>query len=73
MKYVNGDKTKRIHVKYLDENNQELFKVENRTAMDVGELFSEKILNNIIETTLPQSKQPDCVRMLILVDYFREE
>lgn len=71
MKYEYSDPTKRLTVKFLNEKNEELFSIDNRTWMDVGELFTAKYVTNVIETTLPKSKHPEAVRLLVLSDYYK--
>lgn len=73
MKYVKSDGSPRLTIQFLDEKNQLLFEVKNRTWMDVGEVYTEKYMNNIIETTLPNSVRPEVVRLLLLADYYKEE
>lgn len=73
MKYEYSDPRKRLSVKVLNENNEELFSVDNRTWMDVGELFTTKYLTDMIQTTVPKSRQPEAVRVLVYSDYYKVE
>lgn len=74
MKYEYCDPRKRLSVKVLNENNEELFTIDNRSWMDIGEMFTSTYLTNVITTTLPSSaKKPEAVRLLVYCDYYKAE
>ena len=72
MKYEYSDPRKRLSVKVLNEKNEELFSVDNRTWMDVGDLFTATYLTDMMKTTLPKSVElPNAVRVLDYSDYYK--
>jgi hypothetical protein len=58
--------TPRLAVKFFDgETNTQLFEIKNRTWMDVGELFADHHVSELISRTIKEEDLPDNVIVLV--------
>lgn len=63
----------RIVVKFIDNDNEEvLFELKDRNWMNVGELFTNHIMNSLIENELKDNIKPDEI-MVIAVGIFKKQ
>lgn len=56
----------RLTVKFFDgDTNEQLFEIKNRTWMDVGELFADHYVTELINNTIRKNDLPDNVIVLV--------
>lgn len=72
MKYVKD--TPRITVKFVDADTEEtILEYKDRTWMNVGDLFSDFHVNQLMETDLPKNKiRPENLLILAVAEYSQE-
>jgi hypothetical protein len=69
MKYKKIDNNPRLNVQFLDSDTDEvIFEVKNRTWMNVGELLSEDIVNQVISQNI-KGEIPENLMVLIVGEY----
>lgn len=60
----------RITVKYIDgDTNELIFEIPNRTCLDIGDVLSD---NNVSEMMRKQNSTASFVRVLTVVDFYRQ-
>jgi hypothetical protein len=58
--------TPRLSVKFFDgDTNEQLFEIKNRNWMDVGELFADHYVSELIIQTIREQDLPDSVVVLV--------
>lgn len=63
--------TSRLTVKFINpKTNELLFTVEDRSWMDVGELFTDHYVDEILKQQLKGKKLPEQVVILVAGNYF---
>lgn len=68
MKYVKD--TPRLEVKFIDPaTNDLLFEIKGRDWMNVGELFADHHVNELMEQTIKKNNLPDNVTVLVVGNY----
>lgn len=61
--------TPRINVKFINgDNNELLMEIPNRTSMDINEIFSDDFITKLM---MKNEVNCDNIRVLVLVDYFK--
>ena len=48
----------RITVKILDENNEELFEIPGRTSVDIGDIFTDSLITDVIKKAYGKNDLP---------------
>ena len=62
----------RITVKFIDAKTEvQLFEIKDRNWMNLGELFTDNIVNSLVESELKTKMQPDEI-MVIAVCIFKK-
>jgi len=63
--------TPRLDVQFLNGDNPKeiLFEVKNRTAMDVGEMFVNTYVDQMIKQTIPEKELPSSVIVLVTAEF----
>lgn len=63
MKYLK--ETNRINVQFIDYDTEEvLFEIQNRNWMNIGELFTDNLINDIAQRELKGKKLPKKILVL---------
>ncbi len=74
MKYVN--KVPRITIKFIDAKTEnELFEINDRNWMNMGEIFTNSVASSLIEQELKSKKKnlPEKILVLAVIELTREE
>jgi hypothetical protein len=62
--------TPRIFVKFIDgETNNVLFEIHDRNWMNVGELFTDQYVDELIKQTIKKESLPENIKVLVFSDY----
>lgn len=62
--------TPRITVKFVDANTEELlFEIKDRNHLNVGELFSDYVVDNIMKNHFKDNPMPENIMILAVADY----
>jgi len=62
----------RINIQIIDSDTEEtLFNIENRNFLNVGEMFTERVLNSIIETSSVNVNSDEI--MVVAVGVFKKK
>lgn len=62
--------TPRLTVKFFDGDTQEkLFEISNRTWMDVGEMFTDNNVTELMKQTIQEENLPENVIVLVSGEY----
>ena len=62
--------TPRLSVKFFDgETNEQLFEIKDRNWMNVGELFTDHYVSELINQTISENDLPDNVIVLVSGEY----
>jgi len=60
----------RITVKYIDgDTNELIFEIPNRTCLDIGDVMNDV---NVSEMMRKQNATPSLVRVLTVVDFYKQ-
>ena len=64
--------TSRLDVKFLNGDNPKevLFEVKNRTAMDIGDMFVNAYVDQMIKQTVSEKELPSSIIVLVTSEYF---
>jgi len=69
-KYIK--ESSRINIQIIDSDTEEtLFNIENRNFLNVGEMFTERVLNSIIDTSDTNIDADEI--MIVAVGIFKKE
>ena len=69
-KYVK--ESARLTIQVIDSDTEEtLFKIENRNFLNVGEMFTERVLNSVIENSNVEVNSDEI--MVIAIGVFKKE
>jgi hypothetical protein len=62
--------TPRLSVKFFNgDTNEQLFEIKNRSWMDVGELFADHHVTELLRQTYPDHQLPSNVIVLVSGEY----
>ena len=62
--------TPRLSVKFFDgETNEQLFEIKDRSWMDVGELFADHYVSELITQTIREQDLPETAIVLVTALY----
>jgi hypothetical protein len=62
--------TPRISVKFIDsKTNNVLFEIHDRNWMNVGELFTDQYVDELIKQTIKKENLPENIIVLVVSDY----
>lgn len=60
----------RLDVKFINGDTEEtILEINDRTWMNVGELFSDHIVNNLIQQEIKDNDPPDNIIVLVMGEY----
>ena len=61
----------RLTVKFFDgETKEQLFEIKDRSWMNVGELFADHYVTQLVEQTIKQEDLPENVFVIVSGEYF---
>lgn len=61
----------RLTVKFFDgDTNEQLFEIKDRSWMNVGEMFADHYVTQLVEQTISQEDLPENVIVLVSGDYY---
>lgn len=70
-KIIYAKETPKLTVKIIDgETNEVLFEIPNRNPLNVGELFSDVYVSEIIKKN---NLNPNIIRVLVIGDFYKQK
>ena len=69
-RYIKEDSTHRLTVKFLNgETGDQLFEIKDRNAANVGEIFADFYVDQLIKQVIKEKDLPSSVVLLVTGDY----